>query len=466
MSEQSTYLVLLGLSCVFSIIILCAAIIVFYLLRKQNNISNHLKKEKDELKEILSKTGALEVHEIQKIISELNNKKTQIASEIDNTNKLWEKTRQDINNKEKQLDDQLKSKSKEIIILDDEVLLQSFGFYKPRYALQNTETYKLRLDQIRNKQEEMVKKGQASLASNSWTVNNSKKEGERMTKDYVKLILRSFNNECDASIINVKFTNVDMIERKIKKAFEVLNNLGRRMTISISNDYLQLKLQELYLVYEYQVKKQEEKEEQKRLREQMREEAKVLKEIEDVRNKIEKEEKHFNIALEEINKRIANTQTESEKGLLEKEKEEIQKLLIEVEKDKKDIQNRENNTRAGYVYIISNLGSFGENIYKIGVTRRLDPTERVDELGDASVPFDFDIHATIFSEDAPALEYALHKAFEKRRLNWINNRREFFNVSLEEIEKVVKENFSKPIEITKLADAEEYRQSIKLRESL
>ncbi len=123
--------------------------------------------------------------------------------------------------------------------------------------------------------------------------------------------------------------------------------------------------------------------------------------------------------------------------------------------------NWEEHTRAGYVYIISNIGSFGENIYKIGVTRRLDPTERVDELGDASVPFSFDIHATIFSDDAPALENAIHKAFEHRRMNMINYRREFFNVTLDEIENVVKTNFEKPVEFIRLPDASEYRQSIK-----
>jgi hypothetical protein len=138
--------------------------------------------------------------------------------------------------------------------------------------------------------------------------------------------------------------------------------------------------------------------------------------------------------------------------------------LAEIEQNKQDILNREQNTRAGYVYIISNVGSFGENVYKIGVTRRLDPQDRIDELGDASVPFKFDIHATIFSDDAPALEDALHQAFEHRRLNAINRRREFFNVTLKEIEEVVKTNFNKPVEFIELADAVEYRESLALKQ--
>ena len=149
--------------------------------------------------------------------------------------------------------------------------------------------------------------------------------------------------------------------------------------------------------------------------------------------------------------------------ILEKEKSDIEKRLVEIAKDKQDVLNWEQKTRAGYVYIISNIGSFGENVYKIGVTRRRDPTERVDELGDASVPFNFDIHATIFSDDAPALENALHKAFEHKRVNMINRRREYFNVTLDEIQEVVKKNFQKTVEFTKLAEAAEYRQSLALR---
>ena len=284
-----------------------------------------------------------------------------------------------------------------------------------------------------------------------------------MIKDYVKLILRSFNNECDASIIKVKFNNIDSIQKKINKAFETLNKLGRRMNIFISADYLNLKLQELYLFYEYEAKKQQEKEEQKRLREQMREEAKVQKEIQEMKLKLGKEETHFTKALVSIDAQLLKASSDAERVMLEKEKADLQLKLAEIEKTKQDILNREQNTRAGYVYIISNVGSFGENVYKIGVTRRLDPQERVSELGDASVPFKFDIHATIFSDDAPALEYALHKAFEHRRLNMINRRREFFNVTLKEIEEEIKANFKKPVEFIELADAEEYRESLILK---
>lgn len=411
-------------------------------------------KQLTELRASLANTEKMTYVELAETIGKMNNHSAELQSRIS----LLEKSVTD-------LDTQITSRKKLILQLDEEILLQEFGFYKPKYNLENSEAYKVRLEQIQAKQEQMIKAEKAVIASKAWTVNNSQQEGERMLKDYVKLILRSFNNECDVSIGNVKFSNIEATEKKITKAFETLNKLGVRINISITPEYLKLKIEELHIAYEYQVVKQKEKEEQKRLREQMREEAKRLKEIEEMKQKIEKEEKHFTKALELINRQLITVKTDAERKLLEQEKASIEGKLVEVEKNKQDVLNREQNTRAGYVYIISNVGSFGENIYKIGVTRRLDPTERVDELGDASVPFDFDIHAIIFSDDAPALENALHKTFEKRRLNLINSRREFFNVSLDEIEQVVKKNFSKPFELVRIADAAEYRQSAMIRDT-
>lgn len=149
--------------------------------------------------------------------------------------------------------------------------------------------------------------------------------------------------------------------------------------------------------------------------------------------------------------------------MLEK-KEEIENQLSNLQQALDDVDYREANQKAGYVYVISNIGAFGENVYKIGMTRRLDPMERVDELGDASVPFNFDVHAMIFSEDAPKLEAALHKAFEDRKLNMVNTRREFFRVTLDEIEAVVKANYDKTVEFIKIPPAEQYRQSLALLE--
>lgn len=409
---------------------------------------NEIKAERDSYKKILLETDRMELHDIKKLVADVTGKRDAISKEAEN------------------LRQQVEERKKEVIVLDDQILLQSFGFYKPHYDLENSEAYKRKLDDVQSRQEVLVKNGKAVTGAINWTVNNSAKEGQRMVKDYVKLILRSFNNECDASIGDVKFSNVEAIAKRIRKAHESLNKLGERMSIVIMNEYLHLKLEELFIVYEYRVKKQEEKEEQKRIREQMREEAKLLKEIEEAKLKIEKEQKHFIQAIDNINTQIAKAKTDVERDVLEKEKASIEENLSKLDKEKQDVDYREQNTRAGYVYVISNVGAFGEDVYKIGVTRRLDPTERVDELGDASVPFDFDIHAMIFSDDAPTLENSLHKAFEHKRLNRINLRREFFKVSIDDIETVVKQSFNKPVEFISIADAAEYRQSEMIRTKL
>jgi len=443
-------------------------------LKKELADYQQVKKERDALKKLVPETdlyrqlkstiSLLEKHKIE-IAQQVKNLESEFAKKKQELELVYELQEQELKQQICDLNKQVSDKKDELIILEDSILLQSFGFYTLRYDFENSEIYRIKLEQIRNQQSAMVKSHKAAYCTTSWSVSGSKKEGERMIKDYVKLLLRSFNNECDASILKVKFNNIKSIEKKITKAFEILNSLGQRMTIVIPADYLNLKLSELYLCYEYQVKKQEEKEEQRRIREQMREEAKVQKEIEEMKAKIEKEEKHFNQAMSSTNELLQKAKTDAERELLRNELTNIQEKLSGIEKDKQDILYREQQTRAGYVYIISNIGSFGENVYKIGVTRRLDPQERVDELGDASVPFYYDVHAMIFSDDAPSLENALHKAFDDRRLNKINLRREFFNVKLEQIEGVVKRNFSKPVEFTKLAEAAQYRQSLMLKQS-
>jgi DNA repair exonuclease SbcCD ATPase subunit len=401
--------------------------------------------ERDDLKAIVAATGALELAQIKKKIEQQQQRSDELQVEIAAHKKEIERLQG------------------EAVILEDEVLIQSFGLYKPRYEFTNSAAYKLKLDVIREKQASMIKSGTAAHCPTSWTINNDKKEGERMVRDFGKIILRAFNSECDTAILGAKFSNLESIEKRIHKAFDMLNKLGGRMSINIVPEYLSLKLEELHLAYEYQVMKKEEKEEQKRLREQMREEAKLAKEIEEARSVLEKEEKHFKKALASLDARLARAQTDAERQVLLEERELINEKLDEVTKNKAEIDYREQNTRAGYVYVISNVGAFGEGIYKIGVTRRLDPYERVDELSDASVPYDFDVHAIVFSDDAPALENALHKTFASTRLNLVNLRREFFRASIDDIDTVIRENFKKPVDLIRLADAAEFRQSELLR---
>lgn len=355
----------------------------------------------------------------------------------------------------------LKELESQIIETDETVMLQSFGLYTPRYSFMRADEYKARLLEIRANQKDMIKSKTAVTGSTSWTVNNSAAKGKKMVSDMQKLLLRAFNAECDDIVEHVKFNNLETSEKRITTSKDAISKLGDMMGISITPQYYRLKIEELYLAFEYQQKKQQEKEAQKEERARMREEAKLAKELEEARKALEKEQTHYLNALKKLDQQMADHGETPE--LLEK-KSQIEIQLEEIEKSLKEVDYREANQKAGYVYVISNIGAFGENVFKIGMTRRLDPMERIDELGDASVPFNFDVHAMIFAENAPKLEAALHNAFSKQKVNFINQRREFFNVSLDDIKRVVKENFDKTVEFVDVAPAEQYRQSLLMKE--
>lgn len=392
---------------------------------------------------------------IQELESDLNSK----SQEINNMDNAIQSKRQSIHS----LNSTITSKKNEIIVLDDEILVQEYGLYKPRYSFSNALGYKEKLATIRAEQKGLIKNKRAFTGNPNWTVNGSIQKGRKMVSDTQKLLLRAFNDECDELVGKVKYSNIDASLNKMKKSAETISKLGVTMGISLTTSYLNLKIQELQLAFEYQVKKQEEKEEIRAMKAQEREAAKLQREIAEQRKKAEKEENHYERALSDLNKQLLASPKDPD--LLNK-KELLENTLSKIEKSLADLDYREANQRAGYVYIISNIGAFGENVYKIGMTRRLDPQERVDELGDASVPFKFDVHAMIFSDDAPALETALHRAFEDKKVNMVNTRREFFNVTLDEIKTVIRNNFDKTVEFVDVADAEQYRISLRMKEQL
>ena len=353
---------------------------------------------------------------------------------------------------------------KDYIELDEEILYQPYSLFKPMYDFASSEEYKEKLEEIRSQQKEMIRNKTAATCSTKWTVDGSEAKGRKVTNDNIKMLLRCFNTDCENAIDRVKYNNIESMRARINKSYESLNKLGISNKITISPVYLRLKLDELSLAIEYAIKKQDEKEEQKRIRQEMREQAKLEKELEEARKNIDKEKKHYSNALDKLNSQLEGDLSDDQKNDLLEKKAEIEGQLSNLQKALDDVDYREANQKAGYVYIISNIGAFGENVYKIGMTRRLDPMERVDELGDASVPFNFDVHAMIFSEDAPKLEAALHRAFEGRKLNMVNTRREFFHVTLDEIESVVKANYDKTVEFIKIPPAEQYRQSLAMLE--
>lgn len=428
---------------------------------------------------LLSLLGYVRKEELEKSLERIKSLEVQLLPENNNVEalnaKILELTQQQqqrqmevtqLSSQIQQLQEKAEEIKKEIVVLDDEVLYQSFNLFTPKYDFATSEEYKERLEEVRKKQKEMVKDKTAVYYFDNWAVNGSKAEGRKMTNDNIKMILRCFNTDCENAIGAVKFNNVDSMRSRIQKSFDTLNNLNKVSQVSLTPNYLNLKFDELQLAIEYALKKQAEKEEQKRIRQELREQAKLQKELEEARKNIVKEQTHYSNALSKLNMQLASELSPGQKDNLLEKKQEVEKQLQKLQESLESVDYRAANQKAGYVYIISNIGAFGEDVYKIGMTRRLEPTERVDELGDASVPFNFDIHAMIFSEDAPKLEAALHKAFENKKVNMVNTRREFFHVTLEEIEQVVRENYDKTVEFIKTPPAEQYRMSKSILENL
>jgi hypothetical protein len=361
------------------------------------------------------------------------------------------------------LESQITTKNAQIVKLDEEIMIQEFGVYTPLYTAMESEAIKSKLLDIREKQKDMIKADKACNYFKDWTVNGSKAEGLKMAKNNVKQILRSFNTECESIIDKVKFSNLSAISERITKSCEALNKMNTVNKVSINDSYLNLKQLELRLVYEYAQQKEKEKEDERQRREELREQKKLEQEIKKAKEKIKKEQNHFENAIEELKLKLESSVDEIEIEKLRAKITDLETKLEDVNKQMVDIDYRERNTRAGYVYVISNIGAFGENTFKIGVTRRLDPMERIKELGDASVPFKFDVHCLVFSEDAPTFENKLHQTFENFRINCVNTKREFFRVPLQQIEAVIRTNYNDTFDMKHIPDAEEFRISEKVR---
>lgn len=345
----------------------------------------------------------------------------------------------------------------EFAALDEESNLQAFGFYKPRYSFAESRQYQERLEVIRAQQKQMLKAKAAAVCPVEWTVNGSKTEGRKSTNQTLKLMLRAFNGECDAAIAKVRYNNIRVMEARINKAFEIINGLAEVQQCRIVQTFLDLKLQELYLTHEYEEKVQAEKEEQRRIREQMREEEIAQRELERAQIEAEREEARYEAALAKAREEVESAAGAKQARLHERIAE-LQQRLDEAHANKERAVARAQMTRSGHVYVISNVGSFGEHVYKIGMTRRLDPLDRVRELGDASVPFHFDVHAIIYSDDAPSLESELHRTFDRHRVNRVNERKEFFRVSIDDIAEAVRVRHGE-FEMTLVAEAAEYRKT-------
>lgn len=431
------------------------------------DIQNVIENKKNELELLIqNKTNEISQKDIdlKNLISE---KEIELNSTIENK-KL------SINYIQKDLDD-LNSKyeiafqtytriRKDVNLYESKLDLIEFGLYEPVYEFEKSDQYRVEQNKIIEKQKQLIKQGKAVICITKWTINGSETKGRVSVNRYIKLVLKAFNGECNSLIAKVKWNNINQMKLRILNSFESLNKLGMSQEIFIQDEFLKLKMSELILEYEYQSKKQREKEELREIREELKEEERALREFEREEREAEKEEDKFKIALDKAKKELGLASGKE----FEKLRNKIEKLEIELQNaqvKKERAISMAQQTKRGHVYIISNIGSFGEDVYKIGMTRRLEPSDRVYELGNASVPFKFDIHAMIYSEEARTLENELHKAFEDKKINMLNYRKEFFKVSLDEIEEKIKE-LGYDSEFTKFPEAMQYRETIAILKTI
>jgi hypothetical protein len=341
--------------------------------------------------------------------------------------------------------------------------LMNIGFFEePEYLFETGERYKEEIKIIREQQKSLIKEGNAIFIPDSIALNSNKMYVKKVLGGQSKLMLKAFNTECDNLMSLVKPSNYAKILERIDKLAADLENSAASLQCGFTKAYIELKFKECEMQYQFKLKDEREREEQAAIKEQMREEQKAIREFERALAKAQKEEQMYKEALEAAKQELAIS-GDKDKDKLNARIALLEKQLVEAEENEKRAKSMAEQTRRGHVYIISNLGSFGEDIYKIGLTRRLEPLDRVKELGDASVPFTFDVHAMIFSEDAPALETQLHKEFTNFRVNQVNHRKEFFNVTLSDIKDKATEIMGSDIDFKMTALAEDYYETLKLR---
>lgn len=430
-------------------------------------------------KEITKKTKELDKlkAESTKELIDLRARKTKELNDILNTkqedieklNADIDKKIQKVTEQNKQisnLDKKIKDLNSQLVNVSDEIMYEDYGLYKPRYDFANSSAYKGKLSEVRSNQKEMIKNGDAGTIFNPMTLDGSEAKGRSMQKKNIKQLVRSFNGECEAAINKVTKSNIEMIEKRITRSFEQLNKLNESNGVRLTANYLDSKLDEAHIALEYALKKEQEKELLREQRQREKEERQAQREYAQERAKYEKDETHFQQAKDLLQNKINNSKSDVEIESLKRKLADLQDKISDIQAKKVKLSDRAENPTAGYVYIISNIGSFGQNVYKIGVTRRLDPMDRINELSSASVPFKFDVHALIFTDDAYKLETELHEYFDKERVNKVNKRKEFFRLNIDEIKQILSKHKELTSDFHEIPDAPEYRDTLLIEKKM
>lgn len=427
--------------------------------------ADELRAEVERLRGELGRLGALEVADLQRrrdnLSREIGEQEARLAREREqHTSELAKQLHDaDVRGRREQLartaeKDQLERQVRElrqqVVVTEETALLQEVGIYQYRHPLSDAVQYQAVLAKLQDQIKTAAKRdGGAILAATDWTVNGSAAQGRVMVRDISKLMLRAYNAEADNLVRGLKPYKLDSAIDRLTKVAITIERLGKTMNIRVAEQYHALRIRELELTADYLEKVAEEKERERQEKERLREERKVQQEIERERARLEKERQHYANAL------AALLTSGDEEGAAR-----LREQLGEIEHAIEDVDYRAANVRAGYVYVISNVGAFGERMIKVGMTRRLDPRDRIRELSDASVPFNFDVHALFFSKDAVGIESQMHARLADRRVNRVNQRREFFYATPHEVKEHLLSLTGDLLEYEETPEALEYHQSV------
>lgn len=398
--------------------------------------------ENERLEALVEKHGLVEIAELDRIRAEYESRVSAEKSNLAELQSRVESARTE-----------LSSLNQGILSARQGIELQSFGLYDYEHPAENSTALMAQLESVRSQIKAMVRDKRATVATSNFTFNNSAAKGRKFVADMSKLLLRAYNAEAENCVKSVKAGNIATATKRLSTVADQIARQGSMISLQITSEYHALRLQELSLAAQHLQAVQREKELERAHREDLREQKKAEQELQREKEKLEKEKAHYAATLAALE---ANGDEEGAARVRER--------MADVEKAIDDVDYRAANIRAGYVYVISNVGSFGEDVVKIGLTRRLEPMDRVNELGDASVPFRFDVHALFFADDAVGIESMLHKRFERQRLNKINLRREYFKVTPEEVLEALKEESVEVLQYTVEPEAPEFRASSALLE--
>ncbi len=343
-----------------------------------------------------------------------------------------------------------------VVLTQEAEILQEVGIYEYRHPLADSIAYKAELSKLKDKIKTLAKQeGGAIRGATQWQVNGSSAQGRKMVRDFSKLMLRAYNAEADNLVRGMKPYKLDSAVDRLNKVVNTIQNLGKTMSIEVTLEYHRLRIRELELAADHQEMLAREKEKEREEREKLREQRKVEQEIAREKERLAKERQHYRNAI----------QTLLDKGDTEGA-ERMRAQLDEVERAISDVDYRAANARAGYVYVISNVGAFGQRMIKVGMTRRLEPRDRIRELSDASVPFNFDVHALFFADDAVGIEAEMHRRLADQRVNKVNMRREFFYATPAEARDLLAELAGELLEFEEFPEAVEFHQSQNTRASI